>query len=302
MGKRKNFVTDILYTPKWAPYFFVLPFLITFLLFFLYPFINAFVMSFENIIGPNQIEFVGFQNYKSLLNYHFYTALWNSTRYTFWTLLILIPFPLILAVLLNSEKLIGKKFFRAALFIPILTSAVVAGIVFSLIFGDPQLSPANSLIKVFGMSPKTWLRDVNVAMFLLVLLATWRWTGVNIVYFLSGLQSIPKDLYESAEIDGAGTFSKFLYITIPLLKPVIIYVLTISIFGGFAMFTETYIFWGTHSPQDSGLTIVAYLYQQAFENGNLGLGCAIGVVLLAIVLIINIIQLRFFGLYKKEEV
>ncbi len=301
MLKKKNIITNILYTPKWAPYFFILPFIVIFLVFFLYPFVNAFIMSFENIIGPNQVVFVGFQNYKSLLDYHFFNAIWNSTRYTFWTLIILIPFPLILAVLLNSEKLIGKKFFRAALFIPILTSTVVAGIVFSLIFGDPQLSPANSLIKIFGMHPKTWLRDTKLAMFLLVLLATWRWTGVNIVYFLSGLQNIPKELYESAEVDGAGNFSKLLYITIPLLKPVIIYVLTISIFGGFAMFTETYVFWGTHSPEDSGLTIVAYLYKQAFETGNLGLGCAIGIVLLAIILTINILQLKFFGLYNKEE-
>uniref|UniRef100_UPI0009FEE280 carbohydrate ABC transporter permease n=1 Tax=Caldanaerobius polysaccharolyticus TaxID=44256 RepID=UPI0009FEE280 len=299
--KGKSFLTDLLYSPKWAPYLFILPFVITFLLFFLYPTVSAFIMSFQNIMGPDQVKFVGLENYKSLLNYHFYRALWNNTRYTFWTLLILIPIPIILAICLNSEKLIGKKFFRAALFMPILTSAVVAGIVFRLIFGDTSIAPANALLAKFGLPPKTWLSDVNVAMFLLVLLATWRWTGVNIIYFLSGLQNIPKELYESAEIDGAGTISKFLYVTLPLLRPVIIYVLTISIYGGYAMFTETYIYWGTHSPEDAGLTIVAYLYQQAFENGNLGLGAAIGIVLLAIVLIVNIVQLGLFGLFKKEE-
>ncbi|MBT1280320.1 sugar ABC transporter permease [Thermoanaerobacter sp. CM-CNRG TB177] len=299
--KRKSFFVSLLYSPKVAPYLFVLPFVVTFLLFFLYPVVSAFIMSFQKI-QPGQVEFVGLTNYKRLLNPHFYTAIWNNTRYTFWTLLILIPIPIILAVFLNSEKLIGRNFFRAALFMPILTSVVVAGIVFRLIFADPPISPANVLLATFGLPPKRWLADVNVAMFLLVLLATWRWTGVNIVYFLSGLQSIPKELYEAAEIDGAGPISKFLYITLPLLKPVIIYVLTISIYGGYAMFTETYVFWGTNSPKDAGLTIVAYLYREAFQKGDFGFGAAIGIVLAAIVLIINTIQLKYFGLFKKGEV
>ena len=146
-----------------------------------------------------------------------------------------------------------------------------------------------------------WLRNENTAMPLLVLLAMWRWTGINIIYFLSGLQNIPTELYESADIDGASVFNKFRYVTIPLLKPIIIYVLTISIYGGLSMFTESFVFWSNHSQNDSGLTIVGYLYQQGFENGNLGFASATGLILLLIVITLNLFQLKFFGMFKKED-
>ncbi len=96
----------------------------------------------------------------------------------------------------------------------------------------------------------------STSMFLLVLVAVWRWLGVNIIYFMSGLQNIPEELYEAAQMDGAGTLQKFLKITLPLLKPTIIFVTTISVFGGFAMFEESYIFWQGNSPNNSGLTLL----------------------------------------------
>jgi arabinosaccharide transport system permease protein len=117
-------------------------------------------------------------------------------------------------------------------------------------------------------------------MFIMVFLAYWRWAGVNMVYFLSGLQNIPTELYESADMDGANKFQQFFKITLPLLKPIIIYVLTISIYGGFAMFGESYVYWNENMPGDIGLTIVRYLYQQAFQRNDLGLGSAIGITLL----------------------
>ena len=124
--------------------------------------------------------------------------------------------------------------------------------------------------------------------------------GVNILYYLSGLQAIPRELYEAADIDGAGAFSKFRYITFPLLKPVTIYVLTISIYAGFRMFEESYVYWTTRSPGDIGLTIVVYLYRRAFQENDMGFGAAIGMVLLLIVLTVNIIQLTLTGAFKKE--
>lgn len=298
---RGGILNRFLYSKKLAPYVFVLPFIIVFLMFFLYPLISTIIMSFQNVQPAGGSQFIGLKNYKDLLNGHFYTALWNSARYTFWTLLILVPIPIVLAVFLNSKKLVGKKFFRAALFMPTLTSVVVAGIVFRLIFGETSAAPFNTLMAMFGVGAKAWLRDSRYSMTLMVALATWTWMGINIIYYLSGLQNIPQELYESAQIDGAGPISRFLYITIPMLRPVIIYVLTISVYGGFAMFTQSYVFWSNHSPSDAGLTIVGYLYQQGFETSNMGLASAIGIVLLAIVLIINLIQLKFFGLFKKED-
>ena len=140
----------------------------------------------------------------------------------------------------------------------------------------------------------------STGMFLMVILGTWRWAGVNMIYFMSGLQAIPVELYESASIDGAGVFRKFFSITLPLLKPIAIYVLTISIYGGYAMFTESYVFWNESMPGDIGMTIVRYMYQEGLLRNRLGVGSAVGVTLLMIVFLINIIQLRMFGLFRKE--
>lgn len=122
------------------------------------------------------------------------------------------------------------------------------------------------------------------------------------LYYLSGLKNIDNSLYESAEIDGASGFKKFLYIQLPLLKPTTIYVLTISIYAGLAMFLESFMLWnGNASPNNIGLTIVGYLYRRGIEKNQLGYASAVGLVLLAIALFINIIQLIWNGTFKKEE-
>lgn len=122
------------------------------------------------------------------------------------------------------------------------------------------------------------------------------------MYFLSGLQSISTDYYEAASIDGATKIQQFFYITLPSLKPTIIYVLTISVYGGLAMFTESYMLYqGNNSPNNIGLTIVGYLYRQGIEKNDMGYASAVGVVLLIIVLAINLTQLTLTGTFKKEE-
>ena len=293
-------VKKIFYSQKIAPYVFVLPFILSFALFFLYPIISSIVMSFQKVL-PGDVTFIGLKNYQRLMNPHFYNALSNSARYTFWTLVVLIPGPMILAVLLNSKAMPIRNIFRAGLFMPILTSTIIAGTVFRLLFSEMDTGFANTVLNYFGFESLRWLQKSNTAMFLLVLLCSWRWMGVNILYFLSGLQSIPSELYEAASIDGAGRFAKFRHITFPLLKPVSIYVLTISIYGGFRMFEESYVYWPANSPGDIGLTIVSYLYQRGIQFNQMGLGSAIGVVLLIIVLTINIIQLTLTGTFKKEN-
>ncbi|MBD0383675.1 carbohydrate ABC transporter permease [Paenibacillus sedimenti] len=291
----------LLYSQKVAPYVFVLPFILSFLIFFAYPVVSTVIMSFQEVL-PDQTRFIGFANYKKLLNPDFYKALLNNTKYTFWTLLILIPVPLVLAVLLNSKIMKARNFFRASLFIPALTSVVVAGTIFRLIFGELDGSLLNSFMHMIGLESQKWLRSSGTAMFAMVLLATWRWTGINILYFLSALQSIPNELYESAEMDGASVWQKFRSITLPLLKPVTIYVLTISIYGGYSMFVESYtMFNGNNSPNQIGLTMIGYIYKQGLESNNLGFGSAIGLTLLVITLLVNLVQLKSFGLFKKEE-
>ena len=290
----------LLYSQKIAPYIFVLPFVVSFLLFFLYPTINTITMSFQSVL-PGEVTFVGLKNYHRLLSPQFYKALTNSALYTFWTCAILIPLPMLLAVLLNNPKMPARNMFRASLFMPILTSIIVAGLVFRFLFAESDTAFANTVLQFLGFPAQKWLRNANTAISLMVLLCCWRWMGVNILYYLSGLQGIPNELYEAAEIDGAGPFSKFRYITFPLLKPVTIYVLTISIYAGFRMFEESYAYWTDRSPGNIGLTLVVYLYRKGFQENEMGYGSAIGVVLLLIVFVVNIIQLTLTGGFKKEE-
>ena len=293
--------SSVLNSKKVAPYIFVLPFILSFLVFFLYPLISTVMMSFQEILGPGEAKFIGLKNYSNLLNKHFLNAITVTSRYTFWTILILIPLPIVIAVLLNHKSTIGKNFFRASLFIPALTSVIVAGLFFRLAFGEQETTLVNLIIGKFGVDPVVWLQGKHTGMFVMVLLCTWRWLGVNIIYFLSGLQSIPVEVYESASIDGANEFQKFINITLPGLKPVIIYVVTISIYGGYSMFAESFALWsGPRSPGEIGMTIVNYIYQQGFNQNDLGFGSAIGITLLSLVMIVNLIQLKVTGFFKKE--
>jgi arabinosaccharide transport system permease protein len=299
--KNRKGIRSLLYSQSVAPYVFTLPFMLVFVIFFIYPLISTVIMSFQSVL-PGQVQFIGFENFTKLSNAEFYHAVENSFLYTVLTLLVLIPIPMILAVFLNSKIMLGRNFFRSVFFIPALTSVVVAGTIFRLIFGEIPGALMNTIVGIFGHAPVKWLRIQSTAYMAMVVLATWRWTGVNILYFLSGLQSIPNELYESASIDGASPMQKFRHITMPMLKPTTIYVLTISIYGGFAMFTESYmLFAGNRSPGGIGLTIVGFLYRQGWEQNNLGFGSAIGLSLLVAVMIINLIQLKFFGLFRKED-
>lgn len=288
---------------KIAPYVFVLPFVLLFGIFFVYAISSTLVMSFQNV-NIGDIRFVGFENYRMLLNSsNLLIAIRNSLNYTVLTLLVLIPFPLIFAVMLNSKAMRGSGLFRAILFLPLLCSVVVAGLTFRFMFNETDTALVNSfVINLLGGEKVRWVSLQWPAMIVMVTLASWRWTGINIIYFLSGLNSIPVELYEACEMDGANTWQRFKYLTIPLLKPTIIYVLTISIYGGLAMFAESQMIWaGKSSPNNIGLTIVGFIYQNGISQGNLGLASATGLILLAVVLFINLIQLKLSGALGKEN-
>jgi len=298
-NKRFNLKT-LFYSGKWAPYIFVSPFILSFFIFFLYPTISTFTMSFQEVLGLKNSRFIGLANYSRLFNEHFYNALLTTTIYTVLSIIVLIPIPILFAVLLNSRLTKWKTFFKSVIFVPTLTSVIVAGVSFRLMFGELDTALVNSLLIKLGFSPHKWILNYNTGMMLMVILTAWRHAGINMVYYLAGLQSIPEELYESAEIDGANTWTKFYSITLPLLKPIIIYTLTIGIFEGYRMFGESFVFWNEGMPGDIGLTIVRYIYQQAFQRNDMGMGSAIGITLLAIVLTINLVQLKWFGLFKKD--
>ena len=279
----------------------IAPFVIYLLGVYLYPTISTIIMSFQRIDGPNAAEFIGLSNYNKLLTKNYIMALKTTALFTVWDVAILIPVPLLFAAMLASKNAPMPNFFKSLYFIPALTSIIVAGIVFRLAFGTLEPSLANRFIGLFGAQPKMWLQFAGSSTFVLVLLTLWRWMGVNIVYFYSAIQSIPADLHEAGKIDGANTVQAFLQITLPPIRPTLIYVLTITVLGGFSMFTESVALWQQSNPGGIGRTIVGYMYMMGITKNNMGLASAIGITLLLLVFGVNMIQLLLMGFFKKED-
>lgn len=287
---------------KIAPYIFTAPFIIYFLVFFIYPITQTFWQSLCQQTGFSAPKFAGLANYKLLIDDYFIMAVQNSAIYTFFTCLILVPLPLLLAVLLDSKFVAKADAFKGALFIPALTSVVMAGLFFKYAFSSNPAALMNTLIARLGIPAQGWLEKRLTTWIVLVVFCVWKWLGVNIVYYLSALQTISRDLYEAATIDGANAWQRFLHITVPGVKPTIIYVLTISIYGGFSMFAEAFtLFNSARTPGDIGATIVSYIYAQGFNRNNFGLASAAGITLLLGVLIINIIQLSITDPVGKSD-
>ncbi len=289
--------------PRVVPYVLVFPFVLYFLLIYLYPAITTVVMSFQRLDGPKNATFIGLTNYERMWSRTFVQALTTTLRYTVWDLLILVPVPLVFAVLLKSTVVKWATFFKALFFIPALTSIIVAGIVFRLAFGTLDTSLVNQLTILLGGAPRKWLMEAGTGNFVLILLTLWRWMGVNIVYYYSGLQGISTELYEAAQIDGANAWGQFVHISLPGIKPVIIYVTTLTVLGGFSMYTESVALWQSTAtnPGGVGRTIVGYMYMMGFNKNNMGMASTVGLVLLGMVLCVNLLQLWLMGFFKKEK-
>ncbi len=292
----------LFYSQKVAPYVFVLPFLLSLIVFWAYPLVSGVIMSFQDISFGKR-TFVGIDHYAKLLHDKFFAiAVGNSVEYMLLTLLLMIPIPLVLAVLMESRITKAKGVWKVIMYIPALTSVVISGMLFRMMFSEAPGSQMNQLLTWLGQTPIAWLKTKWTAWIALLLLCMWRWTGVNMLYFLSGLKSIDTSIYESADIDGANSWQKLWYLTLPLIKPTTIYVVTISVYAGLSMFLESFMLWnGNSSPKNIGLTIVGYLYKRGIEKNDLGYACAVGMVLMVIALLINVIQLVATGTFKKEE-
>lgn len=292
--------TPFFHRPYVVAAVFLLPFLIVFGVFRVWAVANAVVMSFQEMEGIGVARWTGFDNYVKLLSDStFHTALRNTVFYTAGTLLILIPVPLILAAVLRSPLVARASAFRSTIFLPVLTSLVVVSVVFSLLLATNGL--LNSFLGLFGVPPLRWLEARNLAVPAMIIMAVWRWTGINIIYFTTGLANIPRDMYEAASVDGAGAFRKFWNISVPLSKPIILFVTVLTIFGGMQLFVEPFILWGTGGgPGQGGLSVVVYLYRTAFTSFQLGYASAIGVVLALIIVTLSLVVLKVFGFFKRD--
>jgi arabinosaccharide transport system permease protein len=290
----------IIYRRWFVISFFLFPFLALYCVFRVYASAHAVMLSFQHIVGVGEASWTGLTNYRMLLtDSTFYLALRNTSLYVVGTLLVLIPIPFVVAALLHTGLVRRDNAFRTAIFLPVLTSLVVVGVIFSLLLSPRGL--VNQALATIGITPQAWLETRHLAIPAMVIMAAWRWTGLNVVYFTTGLSNIDRELYEAAAIDGAGIVRQFWHLSVPLSKAIILFVTVLTIFNGFQLFVEPFILWGTGAgPGQGGLSIVVLLYREAFVSFRLGYASAIGVTLSLIVMAVSLLQLRLFGFFKRE--
>jgi len=289
-----------------VPYLFVLPFLAVNLVFFLYPLILATVLAFYQTDGPARRAFVGWSNFTYIVrDPDFHKALINTTIFAIFSICLQLPLSLGLAMLLNSKNDRFKAIFRLAIFAPNLAGQVFVGILFSVLF-TPRYGLFNRFLQSligWGLEQQ-WLGDPKLVMPAIIIAAMWMYVGFNMIYFLAALQNVDQNLIEAARIDGAGPGHIFLNVTVPAIAPVAMFVIVTSTIGSYQLFELPYNLLqnngGGYGPNNSGLTVVGYLYQNAFSNGDLGSGAAVGWILTFIILFINLVQIRVVGAVGRE--
>ncbi|QKS72371.1 sugar ABC transporter permease [Paenalkalicoccus suaedae] len=288
-----------------AGYSFISPFYILFAVFGVFPIFFSFYLAFFRWDGLNPMEFVGFNNFVIIFNDPlFWKSIYNTVIIGLMGTAPQLVVALLLAFALNSVLLKYKGIFRLAIFLPYVTSIVAVAIVFSVIFSNQESGLANTFLGFFGVDPITWTRSEWGAKFAIAAMVFWRWVGYNTIIYLAGMQAIPNDLYEAAKMDGATVRQQIWHITIPMLKPFIIFSVFTATIGALQVFAEPHIFQG-RGGRPEGITIVLYLYRDAFGSNFFGTASATAIVLFFIIIIFSSLNMYFtnrIGRSKKVEV
>jgi multiple sugar transport system permease protein len=295
---------------QWEAYLFLLPSLAGFLLFVVIPVVAAFGLSFVNWSLLSSPEFAGLANYNQLLTSD--RIFWKVMGNTLFFAATIVPLQLLLGLLLAvalNQALRGLTFYRVVYFMPVVTNIVAAALVFQWMFNrDFGLisAPLWQLVGITGqpwLAPPDWLNDSTWAKWAVVVLTLWKNVGFTMVIYLAGLQAIPYQFYEAAEVDGASGWHKFRFITVPLVSPTTFFLLIIQMIGAFQLFSEPYVM-TRGGPAQATLTIAYYIYQNAFEFGRMGKASAIAWVLFAVIFAATYFQNRFqrrWVHYEAEE-
>ncbi len=278
---------------RWAWLFIAAPF-VGFMLFMAYPIVFALIASTSKWTGMNSLwgNIVGFRNYaKIFADYKFWKSMATTIIY-----MIGIPIGMILGMLIAmglNRGIPGKRLLTTMYYVPVVSSLVAVSILWAWVF-NYDYGLLNGIYKFLtGMHGPNWLGDEHMVKISLIIFMVWKGLGGTVILYLAGLQNIPRDYYEAAMIDGANGWDKFRNITLPLLSPVTFYVLITSLIGGFQVFVEVQVMTPNGGPNYSSATVVFYLYEKAFTNGQLGYGSAVAVILAIIIFIITAIN--FWG-------
>lgn len=277
-----------------GPYLWVAPALILYIAFKLTPLIGGIVLSLLRWDGIAEPQFVGLQNFQRMLDDEvLLPAFAHNLQYALGTVVGKTVLALFLAVILN-QSLRGRSIYRTALFMPVVMSFVVVGILWAWLFND-QFGLINSLLRAVGVGrTPDWLGSTVTAMWSLIIVDIWKWYGFHMVIFLAGLQTIPSELYDAALVDGASRWRQFWNITLPLLRPVVIVNVTLSLMGALNVFDIPYIM-TEGGPANATTVIGLHIYIQSFKFYRLGYGAALSYALLVVVSIIALVQIRLMS-------
>ena len=279
-----------------AAWFFLAPALLLIFVFFFLPVAASLVLSVTDfdlygIAEPGNTRFVGLQNYSHLLETpDFWAALRNTFYFAFVGGPLTIAVALGAALLLSSKLVRFKGFFRTIYFTPFVTTLVAVAIVWRYLY-HTRYGLFNYALSYIGIGPIDWLGDPHWAMPAIILMAVWKSFGYNMLIFIAGLQSIPEELYDAAEIDGAGAFRRFFSITLPMLMPTLVFVSVVTMIGYFQLFAEPYVM-TQGGPLRSTTSVVLLMYEEGFRWWRMGYAAAIAFVLFVVILIATLLQFR----------
>lgn len=278
--------------------YFVSPFFIIFLIFSLAPILYSLYLSFTSWDGFSDPVFVGLANYQRLLSdSFFFKSILNTLIIWVFSIIPQLTLALTLAIILNEKFLRGKNLFTAVYYFPNIITPVTLGVLFALMF-DWQTGSINNLLESIGLidQPINWFNSPFLSRIIVATVIMWQNFGFNMLVFLAGLHSVPRELYEAAEVDGASRFQRIRYIMIPLIKPVLLFVIITSIIGGLQLFDAPLML--GKGPDNTTMTMVMYLYETAFQNFNFGYGAAIAYAIFVIIVVFSLIS--FGASYKKN--
>ncbi|WP_039940034.1 carbohydrate ABC transporter permease [Streptomyces himastatinicus] len=283
----------------WRLYLAISPFYLLFLGFGLIPVGYSLYLSFHRWDGLGPMEYAGLAQYRYLLgDAQFWHSLTNTLIIWAMATLPMLFLALVTAVMLNSAVRF-KNLYRVAYFLPNVTSVVAVAIIFSSVFST-NFGLANAVLQGLGLDQVAWLNSDWGIKIAIAVLMTWQWTGYNALIFLAGLQTIPGELYEAARVDGAGPVQTFFRITVPMMRPIILFALIVSTVTGLQSFTEPQVLLSNTNntstfaggPGNSGQTMVLYFFQQSFDNNDFGYGAAIAWGIFLVVALFSIINWR----------
>lgn len=299
MAAKLKIKSDYYARERRAGYLFVLAPVLQFFLFALGPLLFSLYAGFTDWTSIGTPDFIGIDNFKAMFSdANFWKSIYNTIF-----MMIGIPIGLILALglaLAMNRKVLGAKTFRVIYYIPVISSIAAVSILWRWVYnGDYGL--LNQILSVFGVKGPNWLNNEATVKPAIMAMTVWKGLGMSMLLYLAGIQSIPKDYNEAAQIDGANAFQIFRHITIPMLKPVTFYMIITGIIGGSQMFIEPSIMVDNGGTNYSAATVVYYLWDKAFKNYQMGYACAVGWVLAIFIFAITFIQFKYTSGELFEE-